>query len=161
PPTSGGDGALRPVLPTWHGKGKGAGAALDERQERHLQALVQRYTKKTAKSKALTQTYRPVLAARRAAVAFRPPIQENVSQLARARALGSRIWDLDGNEYVDLTMGMGVHLFGHAPDWIIDTVERQVRAGFELGPRSDLVGEVAALFCELTGMERATFTNSG
>jgi glutamate-1-semialdehyde aminotransferase len=36
-----------------------------------------------------------------------------------------------------------------------------MREGFELGPRSAHSAGVARLLCELTGMERATFTNSG
>ncbi|MES1240935.1 MAG: non-ribosomal peptide synthase/polyketide synthase [Acidobacteriota bacterium] len=154
--------ALKPVLPTYLGKaGKAAGAALTERQQRHLDALVERYCRKTAKSKELTQRYRSVLADSRATVGFRPTNKEMLYPLARAGGKGSRLWDIDGNEYVDLTMGMGVHLLGHAPDFLQETFERQVREGFELGPRSAHSGEVAALFCELTGMERATFTNSG
>jgi glutamate-1-semialdehyde aminotransferase/acyl carrier protein len=154
--------ALKPVLPTYLGKaGKAAGSALTERQQRHLDALVERYCRKTAKSKELTQRYRSVLADSRATVGFRPINKEMLYPLARAGGKGSRLWDIDGNEYVDLTMGMGVHLLGHAPDFLQETFERQVREGFEVGPRSAHSGEAAALFCELTGMERATFTNSG
>ncbi len=134
---------------------------MTERQRRHLDELVARYTRKTAKSKALTQAYRPWLADSRATVGFRTTTKEMLYPLARHRARGSRLWDVDGNEYVDVTMGMGVHLFGHDPEFLRETIERQVREGFELGPRSAHSGEVAALFCELTGMERATFTNSG
>ena len=154
--------ALKPVLPTYLGKaGKAPGASLTERQQRHLDALVERYCRKTAKSKELTQRYRSVLADSRATVGFRPMTKEMLYPLARAGGKGSRLWDVDGNEYIDLTMGMGVHLLGHAPDFLQETFERQVREGFEIGPRSAHSGEVAALFCELTGMERATFTNSG
>ncbi|MFL6194389.1 MAG: MupA/Atu3671 family FMN-dependent luciferase-like monooxygenase, partial [Thermoanaerobaculia bacterium] len=162
PPAAPAPAALKPVLPTYLGKaGKAAGASLTERQQRHLDALVERYCRKTAKSKELTQRYRPVLADSRATVGFRPTNKEMLYPLARARGKGSRIWDVDGNEYVDLTMGMGVHLLGHAPDFLQETFERQVREGFELGPRSAHSGEVAELFCRITGMERATFTNSG
>jgi glutamate-1-semialdehyde aminotransferase len=31
------------------------------------------------------------------------------------RSEGSRLWDVDGNEYVDFTLGFGVHFFGHRP----------------------------------------------
>jgi natural product biosynthesis luciferase-like monooxygenase protein/amino acid adenylation domain-containing protein len=154
--------AAAPVLPTFVGKAGGRpAAALDERQQRHLDSLVERYCRKTAKSKELTQRFRPWLADSRATVGFRPQIKEMLYPLARARSQGSRLWDLDGNEYVDVTMGMGVHLFGHDPDFLRGTIAAQAEEGFELGPRSAHSGEVAALLCELTGMERATFTNSG
>ncbi|HYH45752.1 MAG TPA: aminotransferase class III-fold pyridoxal phosphate-dependent enzyme, partial [Thermoanaerobaculia bacterium] len=154
--------AARPVLPTFLGKAGGRpGAVLSERQRRHLDELTSRYCAKTAKSKELTERFRPWLADSRATVGFRATSKEMLYPLARARARGSRVWDVDGNEYVDVTMGMGVHLFGHHPEWLQESIERQVREGFELGPRSAHSGEAAALFCELTGLERATFTNSG
>jgi natural product biosynthesis luciferase-like monooxygenase protein/amino acid adenylation domain-containing protein len=155
----GGEG-LRPVLPTFLGKAA-KGPELGERQRKHLDALVERYCRKTAKSKELTQRYRPWLADSRATVGFRPQVKEMLYPLARARSRGSRLWDVDGNEYIDITMGMGVHLFGHAPEFLQPTIESQISEGFELGPRSAHSGEAAQLFCELTGMERATFTNSG
>jgi len=46
------------------------------------------------------------------------------------RAAGSRMWDVDGNEYVDYVMGMGPNLFGHAPQFIIDAVARDMQTGF-------------------------------
>jgi len=46
------------------------------------------------------------------------------------RAQGSRMWDADGNEYVDYVMGMGPNLFGHAPQFIVDAVARDMRKGF-------------------------------
>ena len=119
--------------------------ALDPRRQAHLDALVERFNRRTPRSNALTQQYRPVLADSRAVVGLRPLVKEMLYPLARGRARGSRIWDLDDNEYVDLTMGMGVHLFGHAPSFLTPVLERQVRDGFEFGMRSDLAGEVAAL----------------
>ena len=153
--------ALKPVLPTFLGKAGKPATELSERQQKHLDALIERYCKKTTKSKELTQRYRSSLADSRATVGFRPQTKEMLYPLARARSAGSRIWDIDGNEYVDVTMGMGVHLFGHDPEFLRPTIDAQLQEGFELGPRSAHSGEVAALFCELTGMERATFTNSG
>jgi len=46
------------------------------------------------------------------------------------RASGSHMWDVDGNEYVDYVMGMGPNLFGHAPQFIIDAVARDMQTGF-------------------------------
>jgi len=68
---------------------------------------------------------------------------------------------VDGNEYIDMTMGQGVTLFGHQPDFIMSALQSQLTEGIHLNPRSPIVGEVAALICELTGAERACFCNSG
>ena len=46
------------------------------------------------------------------------------------RGKGSKLWDVDGNEYVDYVMGMGPNLFGHAPDFILEAVTRDIQDGF-------------------------------
>jgi len=31
------------------------------------------------------------------------------------KSKGARIWDIDGNEYIDITMGFGANYLGHSP----------------------------------------------
>ena len=50
------------------------------------------------------------------------------------RSAGARIWDLDGNEYVDVTMGFGTNLLGHSPQFVTEAVEAQLELGMEVGP---------------------------
>lgn len=45
------------------------------------------------------------------------------------RAAGSRIWDVDGNEYIDFAMGMGTHILGHQPAAVVDAVRRSLDSG--------------------------------
>jgi len=45
------------------------------------------------------------------------------------RAIGSRIWDVDGNEYADFQCGYGVDLVGHAHPKVVEAVRRQVERG--------------------------------
>ncbi|GAB1543386.1 hypothetical protein NUACC21_60600 [Scytonema sp. NUACC21] len=134
---------------------------LSPQQQRHLEALIARYTKRTQKSKQRAQAYRPVLADRRASLGFRFEIKEMLYPIVGQKSLGSRIWDIDGNEYIDLAMGFGVHLFGHGAPFIQTALQEQLEQGIQIGPQSEFAGEVAELFCELTGMERVTFCNSG
>nr|QEO74681.1 AMP-dependent synthetase and ligase [uncultured bacterium] len=134
---------------------------LSERQRQHLRELVERFTRRTAGSKRVAEKYRPVLADSRAIVGFRLSIKEMLYPIVGAGAEGARLRDIDGNEYVDITMGFGVHLFGHRPSFVTAAIEEQLQRGIEMGPRPALAGEVAELICELTGMERVTFTNSG
>jgi len=47
-------------------------------------------------------------------------------------------------------MGFGVNLFGHNPPFIKAALEEQLEKGMQLGPQSELAGEVAELICELT-----------
>ncbi|MCB0167234.1 MAG: amino acid adenylation domain-containing protein, partial [Anaerolineae bacterium] len=134
---------------------------LTPQQQRHLDTLIRRYTTRTPTSKQLAQQHRPVLADSRATVGFRPSIKEMLYPLAGQRAQGSRLWDVDGNEYIDLTMGFGVYLFGHQPAFIEQVLQEQLSSGEPMGPRSRLVGQVASHITDLTGHERVAFCNSG
>src|SRR5579883_2970636 len=84
-----------------------------------------------------------------------------VYPLVTARSKGSRLWDIDGNEYIDVVNGFGPIMLGHRPPFVEAAIEKQLREGFEIGPQSPLAGEVAELFCQMTGNERMTFCNTG
>ena len=101
-------------------------AELTAHQRKYLDALIDRYTSKTQGSKRLTQSQRQHLADPRAVTGFRSLWKEMIYQIAFTRSSGSKIWDVDGNEYVDLIMGFGINLFGHSPDFIRDAVEAQL-----------------------------------
>ncbi len=77
------------------------------------------------------------------------------------RSSGARLWDIDGNHYVDLLNGFGPNFLGHSPSFITEALKAQLDQGVEVGPMTPLAGEVAALFCELTGAERVSFVNTG
>ncbi|AZM52957.1 non-ribosomal peptide synthetase [Streptomyces sp. WAC 01529] len=132
-----------------------------ESQRAHLDDLVRRYTAKTPTSKRITQRYRRVLADSRAAVGFRSGTKEMLYPIAGRRAHGSWLEDVDGNRYVDITMGFGVLLFGHEPAFVSEAVREHLSRGIQLGPRNVETGEAAELLAELTGMERVAFANSG
>ncbi len=134
---------------------------LNPRQQVHLDALIARHTSRTEKSRQLTQKYRPVLADNRASAGFRPSIKEMLYPVIGERGDGAYFHDVDNNRYLDITMGFGVLLFGHSPAFIRDAIAEQLQCGIEIGPQTRLAGEVAELVCELTGMERVTFCNSG
>ena len=134
---------------------------LTEAQREYIQALVTRYTRRTGKSKEYTQKHRPHLADPRAVAGFRSLWKEMVYPLVTSRSKGSRIWDLDDHEYIDIVNGFGAIMFGHGPEFVTEAVRRQIDLGVEIGPQSYLAGEVAALICEMTGMERAAFCNTG
>lgn len=68
---------------------------------------------------------------------------------------------LDDNEYVDLAMGFGANLFGHSPGFLTNALLEQIQRGMPLGPHSPLVGKVAARICQVAGLDRVAFCNSG
>jgi amino acid adenylation domain-containing protein len=138
-----------------------ASKELTEQQEKHLKILIDRVTRRTAKSKSSTQEYRKVLADPRVVSGFRPQWKEMVYSIVTDRSKGSRIWDVDGNEYIDLVNGFGPIMLGHRPEFVEKAIETQLHEGFETGPQTPLAGEVAKMFCEMTGNERMAFCNTG
>jgi amino acid adenylation domain-containing protein/non-ribosomal peptide synthase protein (TIGR01720 family) len=148
------------VLPPWR-VAEIRARGLKPQQQNHLEDLIVRYSQRTPTSKKLTQTYRPVLADNRASAGFRFSTKEMLYPIMGERSQGSKIWDIDNNEYIDLTMGFGVNLFGHNPEFITVALEEQLKKGIQIGPQTRLAGEVAQLISELTGLERVNFSNSG
>ncbi|MBI2948516.1 MAG: aminotransferase class III-fold pyridoxal phosphate-dependent enzyme, partial [Verrucomicrobia bacterium] len=149
-----GFGPFRPVS-------KSADGGLTPKQQRHLAEFTERFTRRTLKSKRLAQDFRQPLADPRSVAGFRKLWKELVYQIAVEKSSGSKLWDVDGNEYVDVTMGFGVNLFGHLPPFVVEAVEEQLQKGVHIGPQSPLAGEVAELMREFTGQERVTFCNTG
>lgn len=141
--------------------GAAAGGDMTAAQTAFLTDLIARYTARTPGSKRMTDARRDVLADPRTAAGFRPEWKEIVYPIVCSRSKGSRIWDVDGNEYIDVVNGYGQTAFGHAPDFVLEAMQRQMRDGFAIGPQSPLAGEVAELFAAMTGNERVTFCNTG
>lgn len=123
--------------------------------------LTKAYETKNAKSKSFTQEHRGHLADPRSASGFRADWKEMVFPIVCDHSKGAYIWDIDGNQYVDLVNGFGQTAFGHAPDFVIDAVKEQADRGFAIGPQTPLAGDVAKTIAEMTGHERVTFCNTG
>ncbi|RYZ37403.1 MAG: aspartate aminotransferase family protein, partial [Myxococcaceae bacterium] len=130
-------------------------------QQRFLESFLARYTRRTQGSKQNAIRHRGRWSDVRWQMNFRPEVKELCYPIVSTRSHGSRVWDVDGNEFIDLSMGFGVHLFGHNPPFVIEAMQQRLAQGMELGTQSDLAGEAAELICELTGMKRVTFCNSG
>ncbi|WP_434661725.1 amino acid adenylation domain-containing protein [Paraburkholderia sp. A3BS-1L] len=141
--------------------GATSSAQMTAAQTAFVEDLAARYSAKTLTSKARTQSYRAVLADPRTASGFREEWKELVYPIVAQRSKGSKIWDVDGNEYIDLVNGYGQTAFGHTPDFVVEAVNAQMAEGFAIGPQSPLAGEVAQMFAEMTGHQRVTFCNTG
>lgn len=133
----------------------------DDGKNRFLASLIDRYCALTRTSKERTELFRPVFANNRNVAGFRPKWKELIYQLQTVRAEGSRVYDADGNAFIDLTMGFGVNLFGHNPAFIREAVAGALENGPSVGPMSPLAGSIAQTLAALTGIERAAFYNSG
>jgi glutamate-1-semialdehyde-2,1-aminomutase len=134
---------------------------IQQQQHTELATFIQNYNQRTKTSKQISQKIRPFLADNKAPLFFSFPLKEISYPIVGKRSCGSKIWDVDGNEYLDLIMGYGVNLFGHNPPFVKQAIEEQLEQGIHLGTQSEVVGEVAELICELTQMERVAFSNTG
>jgi glutamate-1-semialdehyde 2,1-aminomutase len=78
------------------------------------------------------------------------------------RGKGGRVWDIDGNEYVDLRMGYGPNILGHADERIDDYVNERMRLGVSFSLTSEDEVRAMELVKELTGwVGKARMTVSG
>lgn len=94
------------------------------------------------------------------ATAFRA-LQEPVPLSFRA-GRGARLWDIDGNEYVDYALGFGPMLLGHSPDPVVKAVSRQLEAGIGFGASHELEAELAEAVCRtVPSAELCAFTSTG
>jgi glutamate-1-semialdehyde 2,1-aminomutase len=78
------------------------------------------------------------------------------------RGEGSRIFDVDGNSYVDYVMSYGPLVLGHAHPEVVGAIERAARKGTTFGAPTELEVELAELVCEaVSSVEVVRMTNSG
>ena len=78
------------------------------------------------------------------------------------RGEGALVWDLDGNEYVDLRMGYGPVILGHGDARVDDYVNERMRRGVSFSLTTEDEIRAVELICELTGwVEMARMTVSG
>ncbi|WP_395738050.1 aspartate aminotransferase family protein [Prosthecobacter sp.] len=74
---------------------------------------------------------------------------------------GPRLWDVDGNEYIDFQIGQGALLYGHAPEGMANAIGMQARFGTHWAAQSELEIEVAErLQAMIPSAELVRFNNS-
>ena len=78
-----------------------------------------------------------------------------------SRAKGSRLWDIDGNEYIDTNCGNGPIILGHSHPVVLQALEEAKERGLQYGA-SDLVGEWARIIIKhVPAVEQIRFVNTG
>ena len=77
-------------------------------------------------------------------------------------ARGARITDVDGNDYLDLLMGFGIHILGHAPQSVIEAVTACLQNGTMPGLATALEVALAQKVRQhMPAMEMIRFVNTG
>lgn len=79
-----------------------------------------------------------------------------------ARGRGAYLWDVDGNDYLDLVGSWGANLLGSAPDAVVRAVGRAAAQGLSFGapsPREHALAE--GIRAAVPSMRKLRFVNSG
>ena len=78
------------------------------------------------------------------------------------RAHGSRIYDVDGNEYIDYICSWGPLMLGHSPKEIVEGIEEVVYRGTSYGVPTAIEVEMAKLVVEAyPAIDQVRMVNSG
>src|ERR1700693_2599279 len=78
------------------------------------------------------------------------------------RGRGSRVWDIDGNEYIDFMMSFGALIQGHAHPALVKTVSEAMAEGSHFAAATSAEVEAAERFCRMVpSAEVVRFANTG
>lgn len=78
------------------------------------------------------------------------------------RAAGSKIWDVDGNEYIDYVGSWGPMILGHAHPRVVEALKRAIKDGTSFGAPTELEINVAELICAMVpSIDMVRMVNSG
>ncbi len=79
-----------------------------------------------------------------------------------AHAEGAKVWDVDGNEYIDYVGSWGPAILGHAPKVVVDVVREVATRGLSFGIPNPLEVDMAELICGwMPSVEKVRMVNSG
>lgn len=79
-----------------------------------------------------------------------------------ARAQGSKLWDVDGNEYVDYVLSWGPMILGHAHPQVVEAVKTAAANGTSYGAPNELEVRLAKMITEaMPSIEMIRMVNSG
>jgi acetylornithine/N-succinyldiaminopimelate aminotransferase len=83
--------------------------------------------------------------------------------LAIERGKGVFLYDYEGKKYLDFVAGLGVNALGHAHPRIVKTIREQAAKVIHLSNLyyNEYQGQLAERLCQLSGLDRVFFSNSG
>ena len=79
-----------------------------------------------------------------------------------ARGEGARIWDVDGNEYIDYVGSWGPAILGHSPKVVLEAVRAAATHGLSFGIPNPFEVKMAELICDwVPSIDKVRMVNSG
>jgi len=86
----------------------------------------------------------------------------NMDPIFMERGKGSKIYDIDGNEYIDYVLSWGPLILGHANDQVIEALKKIAENGTSFGASTILENELAQLVVDrVPSVEIVRMVNSG
>ena len=77
-------------------------------------------------------------------------------------AKGSKIFDVDGNEYIDLVLSYGPMILGHRHEKVEKSIKKALKKGYSFGASTNKEIKLAKIVCDaFPGMDKVRFVNSG
>ncbi len=87
---------------------------------------------------------------------------ENTSPMFLTHGQGSRVWDVDGNEYIDLVSGLMPNVLGYNDVDINHAIQVQLQKGISFSLSTDLEIQLAEKLCEIIpSAEKVRFAKNG
>lgn len=127
-------------------------------EEKHNEETKRKYTERTGRSKAFFEESIKLLPG---GIGGSAPTYDPYP-MAVTRGEGSRIWDVDGNEYIDFNLCWGVLMVGHRHPKIIEGLQEQLKYGTMFGfPNEESLHVARELQKRFPPMEKIRFVNSG
>jgi len=78
------------------------------------------------------------------------------------KAAGSKIYDVDGNEYIDYVGSWGPMILGHSHPKVVEAIQKAAASGASFGAPTPLETELAKLVCEAyPNIEKVRMVSSG
>lgn len=136
-------------------------ADISDAQKAYIAQLSRTFAERAAKSKSNALNHQKHFVDQRKVAGLKRPLKSMQFQLTYDRAVGPYLYDVDGNQYVDITGDNGVNFFGHQPQFIKDALIKRLEQGYPLVAYSEDLFESARLFCEITGHERMVYAQTG
>ncbi len=83
--------------------------------------------------------------------------------IALERGKGVFLYDCEGNRYLDFVAGLGVNALGHAHPRVVKVIREQAARAIHFSNLyyNEYQGRLAEKLCQLSGLNRAFFSNSG
>lgn len=79
-----------------------------------------------------------------------------------SKADGSKVWDIDGNEYIDCVVGFGPCILGHGHPKVVEAVKQQLETGLTVGLETESSIQVCEKLAEMVpSAESVRLSNTG